>query len=439
MQKTLLFHRQPLPSLSRREAASAPNFCYSSSRCDTLTIMNNTLTATQLVISGPHNTATTYKRSHHYPELDALRGLAAFVVVLGHYTRLWDTSTLSSTARVLLDKVFIIFFNGHCSVILFFLLSGFVLTLPYKRGNELPYRTFVLRRLARIYLPYLAALIVALLADWQLHRPMQVSVWFSKTWTAPLSCSLILQHILLIGNYNTAQVNTAFWSLAVEMRLSLLFPLLCIPLLRWNRRVAIAIFGTLVILDIATPHLVSHRLTSLSAGNVTDMTLGFVSFAVGILLARWLERAQAFWAQSGSTRRLLFFAVSIGLLGWLDAIGRNRLSFLENVLTVAGGCGVLIVTLCSRRASLVLNHRVPVWLGRVSYSLYLVHATVLFAFVHLFFGRLTRLQLLVPYLCSALAFAILFYWVIEKPSIRLSRSIGRSGRMLSNRPPGTVS
>jgi len=182
--------------------------------------MNSTSTASKPVVPSAEQIAPAYARSHHYPELDAVRGLAAFAVILCHFYNLWDPSALNPAARILVEKVFILLFNGRSSVILFFLLSGFVLTLPYKRGNELPYRTFVLRRLARIYVPYLAALVLAIAADWRFHQPMQVSPWFSKTWTAPLTWPLILQHILLVGNYDIAQINTAFWSLAVEIRLS---------------------------------------------------------------------------------------------------------------------------------------------------------------------------------------------------------------------------
>ena len=382
--------------------------------------------------------AAAYKRSHHYPELDALRGLAAFVVVLDHYIRLWDNSSLSPTANLLLNHVLIIFFNGRCSVVLFFLLSGFVLTLPYKRGNELPYGTFVLRRLARIYLPYFAALMVAILADWKLHNPIQVSAWFSRTWTAPLTWPLVLQHVLLIGNYDTAQINTAFWSLAVEMRLSLLFPLLCIPLLRWGRRSSLILLGVFTVINIETPRLLAPRVGGITNGNIYDMTVGIVAFAAGIVLARWLEPAQSLWGRASRIQRVLFFIVSLFLLGYLDAMSQRHISTIENALSIIGGCGIMIVALSSHRASRVLNHRLPAWLGRISYSLYLVHATVLSTIMHLFFPQLSRLQILVPYIGCALAFAALFYLVVEKPSIRLSRSIGRSGRTLSNRPPVTA-
>ncbi len=54
---------------------------------------------------------------------------------------------------------------GHQAVILFFLLSGFVLTLPYKKKTGLGYGPFLVKRVCRIYLPYLGALALAILCD----------------------------------------------------------------------------------------------------------------------------------------------------------------------------------------------------------------------------------------------------------------------------------
>lgn len=381
--------------------------------------------ATLDVVALPANAsvpAVLPQRSHHLPELDALRGLAAVVVVLSHFARLWDASELSHRTRILLDQVFLPLVNGRSSVTLFFLLSGFVLTLPYKRGKGLPYATFFLRRLARIYFPYLVALVLALLGDWVLQDPIHISPWFSQTWTAPLTPSLILQHLLLIGSYDTAQVNTAFWSLAIEMRLSIVFPLLCIPLLRWRRPFALTLLGALLLLDVAIPHFLTQHLATIPLDNLTDTTLGVVSFAFGILLARRLEPLQEIWHRLPRASRLLLATLSFGLLEWSGNLLHTPLWILVNLLSIAGGCGVLLVTLCSQRASVLLNHRLPAWLGRISYSLYLVHATVLFALVHLFNGYITRSELFLPYLACAFGLAVLFFFAVERPSIQLSRN-----------------
>ncbi|WP_128911304.1 acyltransferase family protein [Granulicella sibirica] len=373
-------------------------------------------------------------RSRHYPALDSLRGLAAVVVVFSHYILLWDPSSVGHGTRLLLDGVLVPFFNGRSSVILFFLLSGFVLSLPYKRGNALPYHIFFLRRLARIYVPYVAALALALVADWRFHGPLPMSRWSNLTWTAPLTWPLILQNFLLIGNYDTAQVNTAFWSLAVEMRLSILFPLLCLPLLRLKRSYTFLLFAALVVFNIAAVQIFAHRMRPVSFTNMAEMIAGTVAFAAGILLSRWLELFQTTWGRTPALQRILFFAISLTTLEWSANLPVPHAWIFADVLPVAGGCGVLIATLCSRRVTRILSHRLPAWLGRVSYSLYLVHATVLFSLMHLFFARATRLELLAPYLLLSLLSATAFFFLVEKPCIHLSRTIGRSGRTLSKQP-----
>jgi peptidoglycan/LPS O-acetylase OafA/YrhL len=412
------------------------------------------LMTTDTLHAGTHSTvaragatgasAPAHRRSHHYPELDALRGVAALVVVLVHFGRLWDTPELTHTWQRVLAALFLP--GGTAAVIVFFLLSGFVLSLPYKRHNELPYGVFVLRRIARIYLPYLAALALALLGFWRLGGPLPVSAWFNETWTAPLTGRLILDNALLIGNYDTAQVNTAFWSLAVEMRLSLIFPLLCLPFLRWRHQLAFALAAIVVLIEMATPHLFAHRLDAVSFSNLTDTTLGLLCFVAGILLARTLEPLQQLWAGLTRWQRRIFFLISIGLLQFGGNLGLfHVVGVFAGALQVAGGCGVLISVLFSHEISKTLNRKLPALLGRISYSLYLVHGTVLFALVHLFFGRLTRPQLFAPYLISAIAVAAIFFVLVEKPSIALSRSIGPRKQPLSNPPsapqaaPGAVS
>jgi peptidoglycan/LPS O-acetylase OafA/YrhL len=367
--------------------------------------------------------------THHYAQLDALRGLAAGVVVLDHFLRLWDPTTLPSRVRLLL-AVLAPFFNGGVSVLIFFLLSGFVLSLPYERGNPLPYPTFALRRLARIYLPYLGALLLALLADWQLHGTLAVSPWFNQTWTAPLTPRLISQSVLMLGNYDTAQVNTAFWSLPVEMRLSLIFPLLCLPLLRWRPAFAFGLLAATAVAYAAVIRLLPHRLSAVSFTNLAEQAAGIFAFAVGILLVRGMPAIRTWWGTRKAASRLLLGLAVLVALEYPGLLTRGHLFLLSVLLTHAGAAGLLALALCSRRLARVLTHPVPAWLGRVSYSLYLVHATVLFALVHLFFPRVSRLGLLMPYLVISLTLAFLFFFMVEKPSMRLSRSIGRRRRTL---------
>jgi peptidoglycan/LPS O-acetylase OafA/YrhL len=93
-----------------------------------------------------------------FHELDSLRGVAALTVVFHHFSRICP----ESFTHLLIRTPLRLLVAGHQAVILFFLLSGFVLTLPYKKKTRLSYAPFLLKRVCRIYLPYLGALSLAI-------------------------------------------------------------------------------------------------------------------------------------------------------------------------------------------------------------------------------------------------------------------------------------
>jgi peptidoglycan/LPS O-acetylase OafA/YrhL len=66
---------------------------------------------------------------------------------------------------------------------------------------------------------------------------------------------------------------------------------------------------------------------------------------------------------------------------------------------------------------------VPQFLGRISYSLYLLHATVLFALTATVFGRMPQPSFIGLYVGTVLVLSTLFNRFVELPFIRLSRSV----------------
>ena len=122
-----------------------------------------------------------------------------------------------------------------------------MLALPSVRHKQQSYGVFITRRIFRLYVPYLAALALAVLGNLYWHGPLGLTRWANQTWHYPVHRHAVLEHVIFLGQYNVYQFNTAFWSLVIEMRISILFPLLCLIALRINPWVSIAVIAVISI------------------------------------------------------------------------------------------------------------------------------------------------------------------------------------------------
>jgi acyltransferase-like protein len=95
-----------------------------------------------------------------FGQLDSLRGIAAATVVVGHLIRSVPAIDDRSQAFWALKYTPLhVFWAGHQAVIFFFVLSGFVLALPFY-SRAVSYRTFVVKRVLRICVPYWSTVVL---------------------------------------------------------------------------------------------------------------------------------------------------------------------------------------------------------------------------------------------------------------------------------------
>src|SRR5215471_18879899 len=99
------------------------------------------------------------------------------MVVLNHFVLATNSPGRRESLLGLLEEPFQ---NGPAAVMLFFLLSGFVLSLPVWRGKPQRYSVFIVRRICRIYLPYLFGLALSILGAsiFASHKVPGASHWF---------------------------------------------------------------------------------------------------------------------------------------------------------------------------------------------------------------------------------------------------------------------
>jgi peptidoglycan/LPS O-acetylase OafA/YrhL len=163
---------------------------------------------------------------HRFRSLDSLRGIAAVIVVLHHL--MLAVPEASQGHFRLLDLPLSL--GGRFAVMLFFVLSGFVLALPYFADKHLAYGRYLVRRFCRLYPPFAFAVLISAFLCWSLggkSLPM-VSSWLNDPWSNAVTTSVVMSHLLMegIGKSQSIDLDSPIWSLIIEMRVSFVFPLL---------------------------------------------------------------------------------------------------------------------------------------------------------------------------------------------------------------------
>jgi peptidoglycan/LPS O-acetylase OafA/YrhL len=358
--------------------------------------------------------------SQRFFQLDALRGLAAVTVVFAHVLHVLPKDHPEGIANLLATAAartpLAIVFAGHEAVILFFVLSGFVLSLPYLEGRPLDYGSYLVRRVFRIYVPYLCSVGGAIAANALFYggEIEALSHWFNRVWAARISLSSICDHVLFLGCFPNAQFNPIYWSLVHEMRISVFFPFVALFLLRLSWRGAFA-----SALGVSLVGVIANKIS----GSGTDYfyTLHYLGFFIlGHLLARHRTTLGRLYAQQSSW--VIGAVLCAGIAAYT---GGKQLKFivLQDWMIGAGASIFIVLSLSSSRMSALLAHQPIRFLGQVSYSLYLWHAVVLVSLVHLLYDILPLWCVLGLAFVGSLILAAGSYRFIEAPAIGAGKRI----------------
>ncbi len=355
----------------------------------------------------------------HYQHLDSLRGIAALIVVFSHLTEIGVYQRLSWWQWMW-------WYAGHQAVILFFVLSGFVLSIPYHEGRSLPYYLFATRRFIRIWVPYVVVVILTFFwRSWSNENSVP-AMPLDPTWQTPLSWHLLFSHFILIGNIDREALVPPAWTLVYEMRISLLFPAIfwMFSKLPWKLGLPIAVLISLAA-NLAYTFLCGY---SWVIEYELFETIHYVAmFVVGILLARHRNTLIALVKSFSINKIAGLYLLSLVLFfyGFYNPWSQSQ-RMLGDLPTMFGSAGLIILALSSQRG--FFGHRVPIFIGSISYSLYLVHLPIMIAVANSFFGKIPMIVLDVIILTAVLVGAIVFWKLVERPALAWSRAIGRLRR-----------
>ena len=357
----------------------------------------------------------------HIVELDSLRGVAALFVVFDHFMR---GLVQSSPPHFVASIAYLPFLtNGAGAVMMFFVLSGFVLSLPMLSGKSQGYPAYAVRRISRIYLPYLAALLIALAGCWRFQGLQKYGLVLGSLWQNPPTWPLVAKHLAFLGRYDVYAYNPPTWSLVHEMRISLIFPLLCLIALRLRPWAALTVAVAFPIAG----RLVEKYSAPLWEPGTSSLfwseTIGFCGiFLIGSLLARYRQPLVAWLAVLPAIVRWGMAAVAVALYQYpiLLHVPRAMRNF---VIGLAAAYFVMLALVPGGWLSRMLHLSPLRFLGRVSYSLYLIHSPILIVMSIAIWGKMPYLYLLLPFLAVALVAAAVFYRFVELPSITLGKAL----------------
>jgi len=361
---------------------------------------------------------------HRYKQLDSLRGLAALTVFIGHSVgSVVDAPLLTKVETTPLSAVF----NGYAAVMFFFVLSGFVLSLPFIDNDKpLSLTAFYTKRFFRIYPAFIAAIILSILLKelvYDKHTMANSFLWFKQYWawdwnqTSPKE---ILRTFLLIGPaFNQRLVDPPIWSLVVEMKMSIILPFFILIVSRCGAMVNIGLFFLISCL--------AYRFTGLQIS----------VFYLGVLLAKYqhqIKNKLKTWPATALVLMLLFSLILYNAgLEFISIHLKPSYIIFSNYLPAIGSCVIIITVLASKRLSNLFEHKTFAFLGAISYSFYLLHFPLLTTVLSLTVNRFafgTQIGVALTFVIT-LVISYLMTMFIERPFQRIASRLVKKYRVFN--------
>ena len=336
-------------------------------------------------------------------EVDALRGVAALAVVLFHYTTrftdLFQPGVLPAVS----------FPRGHYGVNLFFIISGFVIFMTLeKTARPLD---FVVSRFSRLFPAYWAAIFLTFSICHLLGLPGKL------VGAGTAFANMAMLH----GLFGIEHVDGVYWTLEVE----LLFycGMLLMYRLKWLGRLHFMLFALLFV-----------RLSYYFLAHWFGIDLPWIMFRLAILQhLPWFALGISIYL---ATNRRGVHGLRVPVLTSAMAIATLWICESTFVAVLAAGMAAAVFLAASGKLP-ILRFRPVVWLGTVSYPLYLLHENIGWAIQLrlLSAGVPVDLAILAALAASLVLAGVLTRWV-EQPAMRWIRTRYRERRTLAQSCPG---
>ncbi|MEQ9692721.1 acyltransferase family protein [Shimia sp. SDUM112013] len=337
----------------------------------------------------------------HRAEIDGLRSIAVMAVVLYHF----DVAGVG---------------GGFVGVDIFFVISGFligsILWRELEIEGQISLSRFYLRRIRRLAPAYFVMVFAALLVGWFALLPFD----FRELGKGAIAATVYLSNVLFYrqaGYFDGSAEEKLLlhtWSLSVEEQFYLFLPLALLLFARWKHTILPALWGLFATSLIASLYLTyTHQPAAfyLFPFRAWELLAGVLLSIVGHQQKlSWKLSSWVSWAGLGLVvGSILLSRPDYGFPGWQAIV-----PVLGTVLLILGGQG-------NNPVNRALSTKAPVFIGLISYSLYLWHWPVM-VFATYIWGPPDSLPAKVFWIAVSMGLAALCWRFVEQP-VRRSANI----------------
>ena len=361
------------------------------------------------------------KKGGQILELGAVRGIASVMVMLAHSLILYRNPDWF--------QQFTYLFNGRGAVVVFFVLSGFVLTYSLKgRGiDQASVVNFYVKRLFRLYPAIWAASCLSMLylifVHWRVPSPDASDFFHLRFRTERYNWIFITASFAGMTAYVLPQI----WSIFVELVASVLMPFIAFAAYHRAR-----LFWWLTLAALIASFVIDDKIYYLVGLYMVDF---FIGASIAILPAGIMAVLKSPRLPAGPIA--LVAAAGLVVSQYLPLTYYSPIAALYEA-TLAGLLIALLVH--SKLDCPMLRSRVAVFLGDISYSVYLLHffvcCSVMKGLDALQNAHVLALPIPLKSLIVAIAtvtitipLATIFYRYIELPGIQLGKRFGQRARV----------
>ncbi|MDA9499419.1 acyltransferase family protein [Bradyrhizobium sp. CCBAU 11357] len=365
-------------------------------------------------LQSPGSAIKADRRAEKIGAVNGFRGLAILMVILFHLLVPFTSSAPAFPGELDPNGLLaIVAKHGFLGVNIFFVLSGFVLYLPYRTkkraiGRLADFPHFYWHRAARLLPLYYTVVLVTV----ALHAKSPAG---SHSWYLELGGMLSTLFIFVPHGFMPPS-NPVLWSVGVEIWFSLLFPLLILLTARFGLRRLLLLSVVICSAFVVAGHLIAVDRIGMFRPFVGGIFGSCYQFIFGMLVCDLFVKS----SDSASLRRFHSRWLLPGLLLMIAAIylkdnGPWAVSILYATIFCAGFAMVLLAVLCGAWSANRLFEAWPIQvIGCMCYSIYAWHSIIMVEMIPPDTSPLRdTLRLSFPYLAITILLSALSYRYIE--------------------------